>query len=114
MIVEQRTYTLHIGKTPDFLRLYESEGLAIQTRILGQLIGFFTTELGPLNQVVHMWGYESLDDQARRRTEMSADPAWKTLASKILPLIQAQENKILNSGCFSPSDDRALTSCTAS
>jgi len=102
MIVEQRTYTLHIGKTPDFLRLYESEGLAIQTRILGQLIGFFTTELGPLNQVVHMWGYESLDDQARRRTEMSADPAWKTLASKILPLIQAQENKILNSGSCSP------------
>jgi hypothetical protein len=102
MIVEQRTYTLHVGKIPEFLRLYETEGLPIQTRILGRLIGFFTTEIGPLNQVVHLWGYESLDDRARRRAEMVADPAWKALAPNILPMIQVQESKILNPAPFSP------------
>ena len=59
MIVEQRTYTLHPGKVPEYLRLYQAEGMAIQTRILGRMVGYFTTEIGPLNQIVHMWGYDS-------------------------------------------------------
>jgi hypothetical protein len=87
---------------PEFLRLYETEGLPIQTRILGRLIGFFTTEIGPLNQVVHLWGYESLDERERRRAQMVADPAWKALAPNILPMIKAQESKILNPAPFSP------------
>ena len=32
MIVEQRTYTIYPGKTPEYLRLYESEGMPIQTK----------------------------------------------------------------------------------
>lgn len=102
MIVEQRTYTLLAGKMPEYLRLYESEGLAIQTRILGRLVGYFTTEIGPLNQIIHMWGYDSFEDRARRRAQMQADPGWKAYIAKIQPLIQTQENKILNPTSFSP------------
>jgi hypothetical protein len=69
MIVEQRTYTLHPGKTPEYLRLYESEGMAIQTRILGRMVGYFTTEIGPLNQVIHMWGYDTFEERAKRRAD---------------------------------------------
>ena len=32
----------------------------LQQRILGNLIGYFTTEIGMLNQSVHLWGYTSL------------------------------------------------------
>jgi hypothetical protein len=102
MIVEQRTYTLHVGKVPEYLRLYESEGMAIQTRILGRLVGYFTADIGPLNQIIHMWGYESLEDRARRRAEMQADPGWKAYIAKIQPLIQTQETKILIPTSFSP------------
>lgn len=102
MIVEQRTYTLFAGKTPEYLRHYESEGLAIQTRILGRLVGYFTTEIGPLNQIIHMWAYDSFEDRARRRAQMQADPGWKAYIAKIQPLIQTQENKILNPTSFSP------------
>jgi hypothetical protein len=102
MIVEQRTYTLHVGKTPEYLRLYESEGMAIQTRILGRLVGYFTTDIGPLNQIIHMWGYESLEDRARRRAQMQADPGWKAYVAKIQPLIHTQETKILIPTSFSP------------
>ncbi len=102
MIVEQRTYTLYPGKTPEYLRLYESEGMAIQTRILGRLVGYFTTELGPLNQIIHMWGYESFEDRARRRAQMQADPGWKAYVGKVQPLIHTQESKILNPTSFSP------------
>jgi hypothetical protein len=102
MIVEQRTYTLHPGKVPEYLRLYQAEGMAIQTRILGRMVGYFTTEIGPLNQIVHMWGYDSFEDRARRRAEMAADKGWQAYIAKIQPFIQKQESKILVPTAFSP------------
>ncbi len=102
MIVEQRTYTLHPGKVPEYLRHYESEGMAIQTRILGRMVGYFTTEIGPLNQIIHMWGYDSFEERSKRRAQMAADPGWKAYIAKIQPLIQTQETKILIPTSFSP------------
>lgn len=102
MIVEERIYTLHTGKVPEYIRHYESEGLAIQQPILGRLVGYFTTEIGPLNQVIHMWGYDSFEDRAKRRAELGADPRWKAYLAKIQPLVRTQENKILTPTAFSP------------
>jgi len=102
MIVEQRTYTLHIGKTPEYFSLYESEGMAVQTRILGNLIGYFRTEIGPLNQVIHMWGYDSLDERTKRRAKLMADKGWLAYVAKIRPLMVTQESKILIPAPFSP------------
>ena len=47
MIVEMREYTLHPGKVPEYLRLYEDEGLEIQREILGRMLGYYSTEVGP-------------------------------------------------------------------
>ena len=102
MIVEERIYTLHIGKVPEYMRLYEEEGLAIQTRILPRMVGYFSTEIGPLNQVVHLWAYESLDERAAKRAELQADEGWRAYLAKIRPLIVTQENKILVPAPFSP------------
>jgi len=60
MIVEERCYALKPGTVPLYYKDYDSLGLQIQMRILGRLIGYFHTEIGELNQVVHLWGYESL------------------------------------------------------
>ena len=102
MIIEQRTYTLYPGKVPEYLRLYEQEGLAIQGPILGNLIGYFSTDIGTLNQIIHMWGYDSFEERSKRRAQMQADPGWKAYVAKIQPLIQTQETKILNPTSFSP------------
>ena len=67
MIVDHRTYTFHPLKMPAWLELYENDGLPVQQRHLGQLIGFFVTEIGTLNQVVHIWAFDSLEDRQRRR-----------------------------------------------
>ena len=45
MIVEQRTYTLEIGAAPKYLELYEAEGLAIQRKILGRMVGYFSSDI---------------------------------------------------------------------
>jgi len=102
VFVEERIYTLETGKVPEYLRLYEEEGLAIQTRILPRMVGYFFTEFGPLNQVVHMWAYESLDERTEKRAELVADEGWKAYIAKIRPLILRMENKLLVPAPFSP------------
>jgi NIPSNAP len=102
MIIEERIYTCHCGQAQRYVQMYESEGLAIQRPILGTLVGYFTTEFGPLNQVVHMWAYESLQDRAERRARLLSDDAWIAYAKKVQPLVLSQENKILVPTRFSP------------
>ncbi len=104
MIVDLRTYTMVPGRLAAFLELYEKEGLPIQIKHLGKPIGYFVTEVGTLNQVVHMWGYESMGDREKRRNAMEADPDWIAYRKKsgAAGNIQLQENKLLKSTKFSP------------
>ena len=103
MIVEQRVYRLHTGKVPEYLRVYGEQGRAIQERILGNMIGWFTAnEFGELNRVVHLWGYQSLDDRAARRATLAADPGWQAVLAQIVPLIKSQESTILTPTPWSP------------
>lgn len=102
MIVEERIYTLMVGKVPDYLRIYESEGLAIQKEILGTMVGYFSTEFGPLNQIVHLWAYRDLADREARRRRLAAHPGWQAYVAKIRPWVTNQENKLLIPAGFSP------------
>ena len=102
MIVDERIYTLKIGKLNDYLALYESKGFAVQTRILGHLIGYFHTEIGPLNQIVHLWAYDSFEERTKRRAILGSDPEWMAYAKEMRPLLDKQENKILIPASFSP------------
>lgn len=103
MIVEMRTYTLHPGKVGPYLALYEAEGLATQTRILGRLVGYYSTEIGDVNQVVHLWAYDSFEARSKRRAALFADPVWLAYIPKVVGMIVTQESRILNPARFSPS-----------
>ena len=102
MIVAQRTYTLHPGQHLKYLDTYEKEGLEIQRPILGNLVGYFFTDIGPLNQIVHMWGYDSLDERTKRRRKLFEDLGWRAYIQMIAPMIASQESKILIPAPFSP------------
>ncbi|MEP9386044.1 NIPSNAP family protein [Mesorhizobium sp. KR9-304] len=102
MIVEERTYQIAAGKLPDYLARYEELGLELQKRILGNLIGYFTTEIGPLSRLVHLWGYESLTDRERRRAELAGLAAWQEYLRVCTPMIVGMENRILVPTAFSP------------
>jgi NIPSNAP len=104
MILEVRTYTAQVGKTAQWLEHYEKHGLPVQQKYLGGLVGFFTAEIGALNQIVHMWKYESLADREARRGAMAKDPAWQEYlrsGPQPSPLI-SQESRILVPTAFSP------------
>jgi hypothetical protein len=103
MILEVRTYTAQVGKTREWLDYYEKNGLPVQKRVLGRLVGFFTTELGTLNQIVHMWAYESLADREQRRAALGKETEWHAyLRNQPAGVLVAQETKILLPTAFSP------------
>jgi hypothetical protein len=102
MIIEHRVYKLYPGKVPEFLRLYETSGLEIHKRILGNLLGYFTSVSGKLNHVVHLWGFEDYEDRARRRAELAANEDWKKCVVTLTPLLIEQESWLLAPTSFSP------------
>lgn len=102
MIFEERIYRIRNGQMTKYLSLVRDEGLRIQQPILGNLIGYFITEIGPLSHVVHMWGYDSLDDRAERRKKLSEDPRWRVFIPKLSDLIESADNRILVPTDFSP------------
>jgi hypothetical protein len=102
MLMDLRTYTFHPGKLQVFLPRFEREGLPLQTKHCGNLVGYFTTETGVLNQVVQLWAYEDAADRDARRASLWADPAWQAFGEFALPLIQHQECRLLKPAAFSP------------
>ena len=64
-LYELRTYTLHVGKMAEAVKLYQEIGFpALQKG--GQdkkLIGYFQSDTGTINQLVHLWKFE--DDADR-------------------------------------------------
>ena len=102
MIVEQRDYHVFTGKLNELVTLYETEGIELQQRYLGNLLGVFTTDIGALSTYTSLWGYESYAEREQRRTQLQADDAWKAFLARIQPMIHTQQSRILIPTPFSP------------
>ena len=84
------------------METYEEHGLPIQIELLGDFLGYFTSEIGELNHVVALWGYDSLDDRQVRRDRMMADERWHRYLDMVVDLIDVQHSRILRPTRFSP------------
>lgn len=102
MIIDERTYDLHPGKLKEWMAIYQEFGLPVQSRILGGLVGFFTIDVGTVNQIVHLWRYDSHAERERRRAELAANADWQDYLAKSTPLVQRMRNRILTPLPFSP------------
>jgi hypothetical protein len=102
MIIEERDYRIKPGKIGQFVSTYEAHGLPIQKELLGTFLGYFTTEIGELNHVVALWGYDGLDDRLARRDRMAADPRWVDYLKLVVDLVDVQHTRILRPTPFSP------------
>jgi hypothetical protein len=102
LIVEQRDYHVFTGKLNEVVKMYETEGIAIQQEILGNLIGVFTTDVGALSTYTSMWGYESYAEREQRRARLQADARWREFLGRLQPLLHTQQNRILIPTSFSP------------
>lgn len=101
MIIDLRTYTLRPGTMQRFLELYARDGRAIQTSYLGEPIGHFVSEVGDLNQLVHLWRYDDLADRDRRRAALDVDPDWIAYRKGSVDMLVHQHNTVLTEVDFS-------------
>ena len=97
MIYELRTYTFHPGKINQYLEVAKNVGRPVRGQDYGINCGYWTSEFGSLNQIWHLWQYESMEERARLRDALSKNERWtKEYGPAIRPLIQRQDIRFLN------------------
>ncbi len=101
MILEMRTYQVHAGKAPEFLKVYEQNGLSIITRY-AKLVGCWNKDSGTLNSIVFLWAYDDYGHRQAQRAKLGADPEWQAFVPRILPYLVHQESVFLSPVGFSP------------
>lgn len=97
MLHEFRTYTLLPGKVPDYLKLAEEISLPIRKNEAGVLVGWFSSEIGTLNQLVHIWEWQDLAERQRQRAVLRAKPGWADVYNpQVDALVYRREVSIMN------------------
>ena len=105
MLYEMRTYTLHVGKMGEAVKLYTELGFpAIKKGGHDKhLVGYFQADTGMINQLVHIWKFK---DDGERRAHWTALFASKDFiegfAVKFRPLVMTQEVKLMTNAPWGP------------
>lgn len=97
MIVDYRAYTFKPGTVATFMELFETWGLPIQNRILGKeaFLGIYRTEIGNVNEVIHLWRYADAAERMTKRALLYADPEFMAYVVKARELIVSQDVRLL-------------------
>jgi hypothetical protein len=97
MIYEVRTYDIKPHSLPEvekrFGEAYEKR------RKYSELAAFWHTEIGPLNQIIHVWPYKDLEERGRIRAAAVKDGAWPP---KTAEFMLSQRSDIMIPFSFSP------------
>ena len=97
MIIEMRTYTLRPGTVAEAEKRF-GEALPAREKF-SKLGAFWHTEVGPLNQIIHVWGYDSFEQRAQVRAAASKAPGWPP---SIREFVVTQQSEVFVPAPFSP------------
>ncbi|MGN6356695.1 MAG: NIPSNAP family protein [Novosphingobium sp.] len=100
MYVEERVYRLKPGSIGAYFALYETRGMVPQARYIPDMLGYYASEIGDLNEVVHLWVHHSLDARERNRQQMRADPEFQAYWREVRELVVEQRTRILKPAPF--------------
>ncbi len=101
-LYELRTYTLHVGKMGEAVKIYQDYGWPALEKVQNKLVGYFQSDVGMLNQIVHLWKFDDDADRRRHWQALYTDAAFMAFATRIRPLILTQENKLLLAAPWGP------------
>ena len=103
MIYDFRMYTLKPGATAEYRAGVKELSLPIRQRHGVTLAGWYWSEVGALNQVVHIWGYNDSKHFQEAKDAFHSDPDW---TQKYIPraqgLVESQKTWLMNSPSFAP------------
>ncbi len=97
MIIEMRTYQLK----PNSIAPFEERFAAVlaERQKFSPLAAFWHTEVGRLNQVIHVWPYDSFEHRTQVRAAAIASPNWPP---RTLEFIVEMQSELFLPAPFSP------------
>ena len=97
MIIEMRTYTLKPGSVAEAEKRF---GASLPVREKhSKLAAFWHTEVGPLNQIIHVWAYDNFEHRASVRAASQKEEGWPP---PIREFVLTQESEVFVPAPFSP------------
>jgi hypothetical protein len=97
MIIEMRTYQLKPASIPQF---EERFGEALPERLkFSPLAAFWHSEVGPLNQVIHVWPYDTFEQRVEVRAAAIAGGKWPPATREF---VVEQKSELFLPAPFSP------------
>jgi len=96
-LVDHRVYTIRLRKMGEFIEVFDRLAMPVLLRTLGHPLGFWTSLVGPQNQFVHLWGYDSLADYEERCKARDSHPGFAAYLAASGHLIVAQETRLIRS-----------------
>ena len=94
-LVDHRVYTIKLRKMGEFIEVFDRLAMPLLLETLGTPLGFWTSFVGPQNQFVHLWGYDSLADYEARSRARDAHPDFPAYLAATADLILAQETRLV-------------------
>jgi NIPSNAP len=94
-IVDLRVYTIQLRKMPEFIEVFDRLAMPVQLKYLGRPLGVYASAVGPLNQIVHLWGFDDMGDFEKRHAARDKDPDRPAYLKASGYLITAQENRLI-------------------
>jgi hypothetical protein len=88
MIYEMRTYDLKPRSVPELEKRWAE---MLDKRVqLSPLAAFWHGEVGPLNQIIHVWPYKDMNERARIRAEAIKMGIWPPKGSDFIVRMQSE------------------------
>jgi hypothetical protein len=94
-LVDLRVYTIRLRKMAEFIDVFDRLAMPVQLKYLGRPLGMFTSAVGPLNQITHLWGFDDMGEFERRHAARDKDPDWPAYLKASEHLITAQETRLI-------------------
>lgn len=94
-LVDHRIYTIALRKMPEFLEVFNRMAMPVLMETLGHPVGMYVSLVGPQNQFVHLWAYDSLADYEQRARARDTHPDFPAYLAASAHLITAQETRLI-------------------
>lgn len=101
MIYDMRTYDIAMGKTPEYMAAVREIALPVREGYGIKLAGWYYTDIGALNKVVHIWAYRDFAHFEEAREAFRTDERWvNDYVPRVKGIILRQENQIMLASDF--------------
>ncbi len=101
MIYDMRTYDIAMGKTPEYMAAVREIALPVRESYGIKLAGWYYTDVGALNKVVHIWAYRDFAHFEEAREAFRTDERWvNDYVPRVKGIVLRQENQIMRASDF--------------